>query len=70
MQHQWRLTHRHRWQASSHRAFLTTKKMGASLLAMGSDHPTSMAPDTPPSLASQLPQGIFDHKENGSEPAR
>ncbi|OXR31063.1 hypothetical protein PSJE_24170 [Pseudomonas jessenii] len=54
-------------------AGVTTKTVGASLLAMRSAHSTSMLPDTPPSRASSLPQGIggsqcrCHHKNCGSE---
>ncbi len=65
-QHHHRLTHRHREQAHSYRVhgvlnYHSQHKstVGASLLAMASSQPTSSWPDPPPSLASQLPQGLW-----------
>jgi len=65
IQHLHFLIHRHRWQASSHRGcvdypdfVIAAVHCGSGLARDAPIHSTSPFPDTPPSLASQLPQGI------------
>ncbi len=68
----YKLTHRHREQARSHRGSAVYPKIptlhksivGASLLAMASAQPASLQTDTPLSRASSLPQRLGGVAEN------